>query len=70
MHESLFDLVHYGRFEYFAVYEMPVMLRSFYLGKLVNVKEKEKESIEKASSNATEAPSSKMARGPDISTRR
>jgi hypothetical protein len=40
----------------------------FYIRKLVNIKEKEKRDIEKASSSAREAPSQgKMIKGPGVS---
>ena len=67
LHGSIFDLVHYGKFDYFAVYEMPVHLRSFYLGKLVNTKEKEKAQMDAATNKAENQSSGKLARGPAIS---
>jgi hypothetical protein len=60
-------LTHFGNIEYFAVYEMPVQYRSFYLRKLINTKEKEKRDLDMASSNAKEAtPQSKTVKGPGI----
>ncbi len=49
---------------------MPVMLRSFYLGKLIDVKERKRREIaDAANPNSTEAPSAKISRGPAISPR-
>jgi hypothetical protein len=62
----IFDLTHFGKIEYFAVYDMPVQYRMFYIRKLINMKDKEKRDIEKASSDAREAPSSKIAKGPSL----
>ena len=67
LHELIFDLTHFGNIEYFAVYEMPVQYRSFYLRKLVNTKEKERRDLDKASSNAKEATvQPKTVKGPGI----
>ena len=67
LHELIFDLCHFGKIEYFAIYDMPVQYRTFYLRKLINTKEKEKRDLEKASSNAKEAtPQSKTVKGPGI----
>jgi hypothetical protein len=67
LHELIFDLTHFGKIEYFAVYEMPVQYRTFYVRKLINTREKEKRDLEKASSNAREAtPQSKTVKGPGI----
>src|ERR1035437_9572314 len=49
LHELIFDLVHYGQIEYFAVYDMPVQYRMFYIRKLINIKDKEKRDMENAS---------------------
>lgn len=69
LHETLFDLCHYGKLGYDAVYSMPVQYRTFYIRKLVNIKEKEKEQMKKAQGMA-DAPSTKpMARGPAITNR-
>jgi len=38
----------------------------FYIRKLINMKDKEKRDIEKASSDAREAPSSKISKGPSL----
>jgi len=62
----IFDLAHYGNIEYFAVYEMPVQYRTFYIRKLANMKEKERISYDKASGQ-TEAQSSKIVKGPPLS---
>jgi hypothetical protein len=48
LHESLFNLVHFGNFDYDAVYSMPVQYRNFYIKKLINIKEKENAEIDKA----------------------
>ena len=65
LHELIFDLVHYGKFQYDAVYSMPVQYRNFYVKKLGNTKEKERQQMDKASGK-TDGASSKMARGPAI----
>lgn len=65
MHEQIFDLVHFGRFEYNSVYSMPVQLRYFYLKKLIDVKEKEKKEMDKASGKINEGdPPKKLYQGP------
>jgi hypothetical protein len=65
LHELIFDLCHYGNFGYEAVYSMPVQYRTFYMRKLINSKEKEKDQYE-AASRKQEASPSKIARGPAI----
>ena len=67
LHELIFDLTYFGKIEYFAVYEMPVQYRSFYLRKLVNIQDKEKASIDKSMSKQDAPSSSNFARGPGIS---
>jgi hypothetical protein len=63
----IFDLTHFGKIEYFAVYDMPVQYRMFYIRKLIKMKDKEKWDMDKASSDAREAPSqSKIAKGPSF----
>jgi hypothetical protein len=63
----IFDLVHHGHVEYFAVYGMPVQYRTFYVRKLMNMKEKERISMDKAAGKEDAASSSsKIARGPQI----
>jgi hypothetical protein len=59
LHESLFDLTHYGNFEYISVYTMPVQFRTFYLKKLIDVKTKENEEMSKQK----DSNSSNNARG-------
>jgi len=44
---------------------MPVQYRTFYVRKLVNVKEREQEEYKK-SSGGQDAPSSKVVKGPNI----
>lgn len=65
LHELIFDLAHYGNIEYFAVYEMPVQYRTFYVRKLVNLKEKEKSHYESAKGK-NDAQPQQMAKGPAI----
>jgi len=65
LHEIIFDLCHFGKLGYDAVYSMPVQYRSFYVRKLINVKEKEKRQYD-ASSGKTEATPQKIAKGPAI----
>jgi hypothetical protein len=63
----IFDLVHFGKIEYFAVYEMPVQYRSFYMRKLIHTKEKEKHDMEKASGAKEGVSQSKVVKGPGVS---
>lgn len=56
-------MTHFGNFEYDAVYTMPVQFRTFYFKKLINVKEKEQESMEK-SQGKTSPNSSGQRRSP------
>ena len=65
LHELIFDLVHFGKFEYFAVYDMPVQYRTFYLRKLTNTKEKEQQAYDK-SVGKTDGQSSSIVKGPQI----
>lgn len=67
LHELIFDLAHHGKLEYFAVYEMPVQYRTFYIRKLTNMKEKERMNYD-ASMGKNDAPSqnSKVVKGPQI----
>jgi hypothetical protein len=65
LHELIFDLCHYGHFGYESVYSMPVQYRTFYMRKLINSKEKEKDQHE-AASRKHEATPSKISRGPAI----
>ena len=64
MHELIFDLCHYGKLGYDAVYSMPVQYRTFYIKKLVNIKEKEKRAYE--SSGKNESTPQKVVKGPGI----
>ena len=64
LHELIFELCYHGHFDYASVYEMPVQYRSFYVGKLINVNEKERTRYEAAQSNA-DAPK-KIVKGPAI----
>ena len=66
LHELIFNLVHFGKFQYDAVYSMPVQYRTFYIGKLGNTKEKERREMEKSPGNSP-AASSALARGPAVS---
>lgn len=61
LHEMLFDLTYYGKFQYDAVYTMPVQYRSFYFNKLIKEKEREKADIDKANGK-TEATSTKRGK--------
>jgi len=50
IHEELFNIAYYGNgFNHNDLYNMPVPLRRFYAEKLVEAKQKEAESIKKAS---------------------
>ncbi len=65
LHEILFDLCHFGKLEYDAVYSMPVQYRTFYIRKLSNVKEKEKAAYDSMGKQQA-SPSQGLARGPAI----
>ena len=50
IHEELFNIAYYGNgFSHNELYNMPIPLRRFYAQKLVEAKQKEAESIKKAS---------------------
>lgn len=66
LHELIFDLCHYGHFGYEAVYSMPVQYRTFYMRKLINSKEKEKDQYESSMRKQQGVESSKVPRGPAI----
>lgn len=66
LHELIFDLCHYGEFGYDAVYTMPVQYRTFYIKKLLNIKEKERERHAKEMGQMDAPSSSKVVRGPPI----
>ena len=61
LHEILFDLTHYGKFQYDALYDMPVQYRTFYYKKLVDVKKQEQREAEK-SNNESSQPSGNRGR--------
>ena len=65
LHELIFDLCHYGKIEYDAIYSMPVQYRMFYIRKLMNIKDKEKHQAD-MSSGKNDAPSQKVVKGPAI----
>ena len=64
IHELIFDLCHYGKLGYDAVYSMPVQYRMFYMNKLINIKEREKREYESAGN--TGPTSQKVVKGPGI----
>jgi len=51
IHEQIFSLAYHsqGAFTQDIVYKLPVFLRIFYLKKLIETKEKEKEAMDKGS---------------------
>jgi len=55
IHDEIFTLSYYSEhgFSFNDVYNMPVALRKFYLNKLVDVKNKEKEKIDEASKSSS-----------------
>lgn len=61
-------MVYHGHIEYFAVYNMPVQYRTFYARKLVNIKEKEESSMNKASGKHDAQPT-RVVKGPAINQR-
>ena len=66
LHELIFDLANIGNIEYFAVYEMPVQYRSFYVRKLTKMKEKERQDYDKAMGKNEATPTQQIVRGPAI----
>jgi len=66
LHELIFELCHFGKIEYDAIYSMPVQYRSFYIKKLMNLKEKEKQQYDAASGKNEATSQKKIARGPAI----
>ena len=66
LHETIFDLCHYGKLQYDAVYSMPVQFRNFYLKKLSNIKEKERGELDKAAGLNQASPTSKVVKGPQL----
>lgn len=71
LHELIYDLASIGHLGYDAVYTMPVHYRTFYIRKVNNDKQKEKDKHESAMRMQNEAASStsKVARGPAIERR-
>jgi len=59
IHEQIFSLSYHsqGAFTQDIVYKLPVYLRIFYLKKLIDVKEKEKEAMEKGSKSSDKSGS-------------
>lgn len=55
-HNEIFTLVHYGGFAFSDVYSLPVDKRRYFLMKLREAKEKEKEAMEKASQKKQRMP--------------
>ena len=68
LHELLFELTHFGNFEYESVYSMPVQFRMFYYKKLINIKEKEQSDLDKSQGKTTATPS-KIVKGPQLERR-
>ena len=66
LHELIFDLCNHSHFGYDAVYSMPVQYRTFYMRKLINSKEKEKDQYESATRKQQGGDTSKIVRGPSI----
>jgi len=68
LHELIFDLCHFGHFGYDSVYSMPVQYRTFYIRKLIKVKQDEKSQYDKQSrqSNTSSGDNKKIHRGPAI----
>lgn len=65
----LFDLTHFGNFEYEAVYSMPTQFRMFYLKKLINVNQKERDDLDRAQGKMSGGSSQKVIKGPQIERR-
>ena len=65
----IFNLVHFGHFDHFSVYDMPVQYRTFYYRKLIKVKEEEKREAEKAQGKMESTSTDKIVRGPAIEQR-
>ena len=59
IHEQIFSLAYHsqGAFTQDIAYKLPVYLRIFYLKKLIDAKEKEKESMEKGSKSSDKSGS-------------
>ena len=64
LHELIFDFCYYGKISYDSVYTMPVQYRSFYVKKLINMKEKEK-----GVGQDSAPPKSNIVKGPPINKR-
>ena len=60
IHEQIFSLSYHsqGAFTQDIAYKVPVFLRIFYLNKLIEFKEKEKEAMEKGSNSSNRSGSS------------
>jgi len=66
IHEQIFSLAYHsqGAFTQDIAYKLPVFLRIFYLKKLIETKEKEKEAMEKGSKSSDKSvPRPKNPRG-------
>jgi len=50
LHSNIFSLIYHGNggFTFSDIYDMPVYLRNFYFRKLIEIKDTEKEQLEKA----------------------
>ena len=59
IHEQIFSLSYHsqGAFTQDIAYKLPVYLRIFYLKKLIDIKEKEKEAMEKGSKSSDKSGS-------------
>jgi hypothetical protein len=60
LHEEIFNLCYYsqGGFTQDVVYNLPIYLRRFYIRKLVDIRTKENEQVEKAHAQAKNASAS------------
>ncbi len=67
IHEQIFQLLYYsqGGFTHDDVYNMPVYLRKFYYGKLLEYRKKEADEMKKAHNKSN----SKMPRIPKVNPR-
>ena len=66
LHELIFDLCYFGKIEYDAIYSMPIQYRTFYVHKLINIKEKEKGQYNSSAGDNDMSPKQKIVRGPSI----
>ena len=63
VHNLIFDLVHFGRFDHDELYSMPIPLRNYYYSRLIKTKDDERKQMEKSQGVSSGKPPSSRVDG-------